>query len=154
MRASSLGCLSACGLGENTRIENNKVIIIPPEYEGYSSWITIIAIILAIVAFIFLIGIVFIYVESLCYPMMNPNLLLRSLSSDRKCLVSSQESLISLPSTNSDSDKSELLHKSSNSTQPISILSISIENEKLIDKILTTKDINKAEKKHVRFEGI
>lgn len=154
VRAGSLGCLATCGFSKSNKFENKTITSINNDYEGHSFWITMIAIILAVVAFIFLIAASYIYMQSNCYSFGSAGLSLKNLPSDMLRLIPSQESLISLPNPILGSSGSELLLKPSIPPKPISTISINIGHEKLIDGIMASNNTNKVDKKRVRFDGI
>lgn len=155
--------MATCGFGKNSKFSNTTIVSITKDYEGHSFWITVIAIILAVVALIFLISASYIYMQSSCYPIGGAGLSLRNLPSDMIRLIPSQESLLSLPNpiaTGVGNGGSELLLKPSIPPQPISTISINIGQEKqkdfLVDGIISSNNSNnnKVDKKRVRFDGI
>lgn len=139
------GSLRCLGTPCKEKKEKEIPIIQTEEFENHSYLITIIASVLALVAFLFLIAASYAYMQA-NYPI-NP-LTLRNISSDRVRLIPSHENLLSFPNPLV-LGSTDVLIKSSENLTPIPAISINVKE----NTTNTDKNCN-LDKKRVRFNGI
>lgn len=149
--SGSLRCLVTPCQDKEKGDDNLKIETSEPE--DHSFLITIIASVLALVAFLFLIAASYAYMQTNCYPI-SP-LSLKNLSSDRMRLIPSQESLLSFPNPLV-LGSTDVLIKPSANLIPIPAISINIK-ESALKTTINDEDKEKncnSDKKRVRFDGV